>query len=240
MNLLNPYKLLGVTTNSTSRELKKSYYMLSLLCHPDKGGDKNDMDIVHKAYLYVKKQLLNNEDPVTYDEAEEEFDRFCKEQEEQPPPFSKIYEEANDFIKDFNREFKKVHKATHNPFKDGYGHLMEPSDNEFVSNLECNYNGEKQLKEALETPLKHTFSKEVVIYKEPHYLPDTYGNYYNFDIKKIDDFSDKFKNNLEGTDYLKAFSPIEKVKCNRKSYNNVEEFLEERDSFVKNLRSNLC
>ena len=57
---------------------------------------------------------------------------------------------------------------------------------------------------------------------------------------KIDDFSDKFKNNLEGTDYLKAFSPIEKVECNRKSYNTVEEFLEERDSFVENLRSNLC
>ena len=93
MNLLNPYKLLGVTINSTSRELKKSYYMLSLLCHPDKGGDKNDMDIVHKAYLYVKKQLLNNENPVTYEEAEEEFDKFCKDQEAQPPPFSKIYEE---------------------------------------------------------------------------------------------------------------------------------------------------
>ena len=187
------------------------------------------MDIVHKAYLYVKKQLLNNENPVTYDEAEEEFERFCKEQKAHPPPFSKIYEEADDFIRDFNREFEKVHKVTHNPFNDGYGHLMELSDN-----TECNYNGEIQLKEALETPIKYTFSKEVVIYKEPQYLPNTYGNYYNFDIKKIDDFSDKFKNNLEGTDYLKAFSPVDKIECNRKSYKNVEEFLEERDNFVKN------
>ena len=213
--------------------------MLSLLCHPDKGGDKNDMDIVHKAYLYVKKQLLNNENPVTYEEAEEEFERFCKEQEEQPPTFSKIYEEANDFIKDFNREFEKVHQSQHNPFNEGYGHLMEPSDNTFVTNTECNYNGETQLKDAIETPLKNTFSKEIVIYKEPQYLPNTYGNYYNFDIKKVDDFSDKFKTNLEGTDYLKAFSPFEKVKYNRKSYKNVEEFLEERNNFVKNLR-NLC
>ena len=237
MNLLNPYQLLGVTINSTPRELKKSYYMLSLLCHPDKGGCKKDMDIVHKAYMYVKDQILNNQNSITYEEAEEEFERFCKEQEEQPPAFSKIYEEANDFIKDFNREFEKVHQSQHNPFNEGYGHLMEPSDSSLLNTMGKSY--DTQIKDALATPLKHKFSKEIVIYKEPQYLPNTYGNYYNFDIKKIDDFSDKLKKNLEGTDYLKAFSPFEKVKSNRKNYKNVEEFLEERNIFIENLRHNL-
>ncbi len=108
--------------------------------------------------------------------------------------------------------------------------------NNYGSNI-TNY--DKQIKDAVERPLKHTFSKEIVIYKEPQNLPNTYGNYYNFDIKKVDDFSDKFKYNLEGTDYLKAFSPFEKVNSNRKSYKNVEEFLQERNSFIENLRNNL-
>ena len=35
MNLLNPYDLLGVNTNSSTNELKKKqYYNLALVCHP--------------------------------------------------------------------------------------------------------------------------------------------------------------------------------------------------------------
>ena len=128
INLLNPYHLLGVTTNSTMKELKKSYYSLSLLCHPDKGGNKDDMDIVHKAYLYVKSQLIGNENAITYEQAEAQFEAFCKEQEAKPPPFSVIYEEANDFVREFREHFEKVHKEIHNPFKDGYGHLMDPRE----------------------------------------------------------------------------------------------------------------
>ena len=249
MNLLNPYNLLGVSIDSTLRELRKSYYTLSLICHPDKGGSKEDMDVVHKAYLYVKEQLENNETQTTYEEAEAEFERFCKEQEEKPPPFSKIDEENNDFIRDFNREFDRVHSsiaenaANHNiqstfyyPFEQGYGHLMEKSQLVDINdiNFECSY-GEKQKKDALEEPVVNVFSKEVIIYKEPHSLPDTYGYNYNFNVKKIDDFSDKISKNFECTDYLKAFSPAENVEHLRKSYKSIDELLEERKQFDDNL-----
>ena len=160
MNLLNPYELLGVSIQSTSRELKKSYYNLSLLCHPDKGGSAKDMDIVHKAYLYIKEQLLNNEKCITYEMAEEEFDAFCKNQEEHPPPFSKIYEDMNEFVRDFNIKFEKVHNATHNPFKEGYGDLMERRDIRSIdyTNI-CKYDCNL---EKLKKPVKNIFSQEIL------------------------------------------------------------------------------
>ena len=55
---INPYNLLGVNTKSTINELKKAYYNLALMCHPDKGGDEKDMVVVSNAYRYIKEQLI--------------------------------------------------------------------------------------------------------------------------------------------------------------------------------------
>ena len=79
MNLLNPYELLGVSPTSTINTLKKKYYTLALICHPDKGGNKDDMIIIKNAYEYIKPQLENNTD-TTYEQLEEEFQKFCDEQ----------------------------------------------------------------------------------------------------------------------------------------------------------------
>ena len=41
-SLINPYDLLGFDSkqpNISMIELKKQYFMLSLICHPDKGGN---------------------------------------------------------------------------------------------------------------------------------------------------------------------------------------------------------
>ena len=54
--LINPFSLLGVSSKSTLTDLKKAYYQLSLMCHPDKGGNSADMIVVSKAYQYVKQQ----------------------------------------------------------------------------------------------------------------------------------------------------------------------------------------
>ena len=59
--LINPYALLGVTVNSTFNELKRNYYNMALMCHPDKGGSGDDMHIVLMAYNYCKEQLQKKE-----------------------------------------------------------------------------------------------------------------------------------------------------------------------------------
>ena len=144
--LINPFSLLGVSSKSTFPDLKKAYYQLSLMCHPDKGGNSADMIVVSKAYQYVKQQLDKVKD-TTYEELEDEFQEFCKNQEaESPPSFSSIYEETQDWLNEFNDKFNKQHYRKENqefgkgilndnfnayqinPFGDGYSDIMDKSE----------------------------------------------------------------------------------------------------------------
>jgi len=153
--LINPFSLLGVSSKSTLTDLKKAYYQLSLMCHPDKGGDSADMIVISKAYQYVKQQLDKVKD-TTYEELEDEFQEFCKNQEsESPPSFSSIYEETQDWLEEFNKEFNKEHYKNENqefgkgilndnfnayqinPFGDGYSDIMDKSE---YSNLDTTSN----------------------------------------------------------------------------------------------------
>ena len=68
--LINPYDLFNLTTKSTLKQLQKKYYKMALICHPDKGGCKNDMIIIHTAYIYIKEQLENCKNIKKYEEIE--------------------------------------------------------------------------------------------------------------------------------------------------------------------------
>ena len=95
MESINPYDLLGVSTKSSLKELKNNYYSLALYCHPDKGGSEKDMITLKNCYNYVKIQLENHTNK-TYEELEEDFELFCKEQEQKPPQFCKIFSETHE------------------------------------------------------------------------------------------------------------------------------------------------
>ena len=73
-----------------------------------------DMKVVHKAYKYIKEQMLNANYIITYEDLEEEFQKFCKEQEIKPPPFPAIFEETNDFVRKFNEEFESNENIINN------------------------------------------------------------------------------------------------------------------------------
>ena len=75
---INPYDLLGVTINSSLKEIKKAYYNLALLCHPDKGGSNNDMIMIHNAYLYVKKQIEFSLNKEKLENIEDDFKNYFK------------------------------------------------------------------------------------------------------------------------------------------------------------------
>ena len=110
LSFLNPYELLVVTVDSDISTLTKNYYKLALLCHPDKGGNPDDMNVLHKSYLYIKEQLKAVNVDKTLEDFEKEFSEFCKIQEAIPAPkFSEIFTE-NPFTSDFNREFEKMNR----------------------------------------------------------------------------------------------------------------------------------
>ena len=74
MSLINPYELLGFDSknpNIEMKELKSQYYTLSLICHPDKGGDEEQMKMLMISYKYVLGQIEYQEHGRTMEEEEE-------------------------------------------------------------------------------------------------------------------------------------------------------------------------
>jgi DnaJ-class molecular chaperone len=46
----DPYKILGVSSNTSSNDIKKSYRKLALKHHPDRGGDQVQFSKISNAY----------------------------------------------------------------------------------------------------------------------------------------------------------------------------------------------
>lgn len=254
MNLINPYQLLGVNPSMPDlKQLKKSYYQLALLCHPDKGGNKESMDIVHKSYLYIKKQFANCQNLKTYEELEKEFADFCKTQEEKPPPFRDIWEESEEYdsLQKFNEEFEKNYKSSNNVnnkinfndcFHEGYGKYMDLSeykDKQDISNINTT---EDLIKQPLQKN-KHEFTTSLIIYKEPTANPIGYGQNFRYDVNDVKDFTDKLVNsNITLNDYKKAFiKETEKINVKDITKNRpktLDDLIKSRENFTKNIKFN--
>lgn len=225
--LINPFKLFGLDSKSTLDELRKAYYKMALICHPDKGGTKEDMDIVYKAYIYIKNQLENCKEEKEYDKLEEDFKDFCQKQTDNPPPFLEIWELSDDkrFHDEFNKKFMKLHHhddiEKDSPFKDGYGELMDKSEyhNSHVNNYDNNIKGNTANK----------FNKDIIEYKEPQALPDTYGKYYNFNVKNLKDYSE---GNM--SDYMMSFTEPEKMdgKIVNRTLEDIKKEREKQDKLI--------
>jgi curved DNA-binding protein CbpA len=219
---INPYELLGLSVDSNIKDLRKAYYEFSLLCHPDKGGNSEEMDVVHKSYKYIKNQLENCQNKSSYRDLEKEFELFCKEQENNTPCFSDIYDEANDFIRKFNTKF--VSERENNPFDNGYGKYMENTS------IKQDYNDNDA--EDFYKPLENNFKQDIVIYKEPCNLPNTYGEQFHLNAKEVKDYSHS-SNNLSMTDYKIAFNDntnLDQLIKNEKTGKTLEELIEEREN----------
>ena len=217
---LNPFEFLGLNLTSSLSDLKKRYYELSLLCHPDRGGNKDDMITLHNCYLYVKTHLENidpNNISETYLKLEKEFEIFCRtQQEQQVPSFHQIYQENNDFIQQFNQYFENSLKITQSddqesisnydqPFKNGYQDMMEISDyhQQDVSNFELKEY--KYSETDSQIPIQNNIQQPIIIYQEPTSLPDNYGIFQHLNNNKITDFSYNSEQ-INMTDYQKAFN----------------------------------
>ena len=219
-SLINPYEFLGVTVNSSIKELKKNYFELALICHPDKGGNDADMDILNKAYLYIFEQI-NNVDNVTYENLEENFQKFCNEQLSVPCPYSDIY---NDFRNNFNNDFIKNKEIEEkDPFQDGYGDRMINSDITINSDYNEILNKTLNTKENIIIP-----DSTLVEYKSPEGINNN-CLYHSLNLKKIKDFSTKNE-----SDYFKAYT-INSNSDIKIKYRSFEDIKKEREIFDINL-----
>ena len=75
--MIDPILFFGIDIHKTDLiELKKKYYELALIVHPDKSrGESTDMCVLHSAYIYCKNMLQNTHDnQSTYEERENDFE----------------------------------------------------------------------------------------------------------------------------------------------------------------------
>lgn len=179
--LVDPYDLLGVTQHSTCQEVRKRYYALACLCHPDRGGTSEQMQTLHNAYQYVVQRVALNRD-VTYEHLEKDFAEFCAAQTAAPPPFVDIHAEAFNLPR-FNELFDLragsggpiADGGTDRAFADG-GYATVPSD------ITLEYT-------PVETHTLPMFTAEVVVYKEPTALVTPFDSVRDLTGTPLEDFS---------------------------------------------------
>jgi len=82
-SIMDVYDMMGVTYTSSLLEVRKAFRNLALICHPDKGGNINDMMILKRSYDWICSQLETVElesNKGTFEEREAEFQAFLKAQ----------------------------------------------------------------------------------------------------------------------------------------------------------------
>jgi curved DNA-binding protein CbpA len=221
-SLINPFELLGFNSkkhNISLKELKRNYYNLALMCHPDKGGNKDDMIMLQNAYEYVKKQVeLSQEKSHDYDETVDQFETFMKKQESDPPPFSQVYEEAHIWLQEFNQKFQdnrncdnddqdelKSAYDPNDPNEDGYGSFMDRS--EYDGDTKIQSTKYSQNFKEFNKPVKHQFDWDLMDTDSSQFTGVMdYNSFFELKKKNIDDFTRKTEK-LGMSDYRMAFTP---------------------------------
>ena len=197
MSCIDPYKLLGVTVKHKREDVRSAFKSLSLLCHPDKGGRREDMEVLYVAYRYILEQIEFGEHGRTMEEEELKFKDFLELQtsgrSEIPSLFEIMTDEKN---RDFNEMFEKRGES-----EEEYG-MCYRSDYEEKIKLE-----------------PEVFTREVIEYKEPKtFVEMNFPKVYDFTMHPVQDFSGG-----GCVDYVVAFSAPEEMKVLEEK-NVLEEF----------------
>lgn len=199
-SVLNPFMLLGVSLDSTLQDVKKAYFELALVAHPDKGGSAEQMRTVQSAYEYVSLQIRGI-GRGTYEGAEEEFKRFCAEQTDAPHPFPDIFAAAFN-LPTFNELWARAasqgqeREVDHASHPGGYGDLMVASD----------VSGASEYSHSIPDVAVPPMTLDVQLYEAP--IPAVLPNALVRDLTvpadaAVDDFSTQHL-----LDYRAAFSPL--------------------------------
>jgi len=198
MNYIDPYKLLGVSIKNKREDVRNAFKSLSLLCHPDKGGRREDMEVLYVSYRYILEQIEFGEHGRTMEDEETKFKDFLESQISQKSEIPSLFEIMTDEKnRDFNAMFEKRKESA-----DEYGMCYQ-----------SNYEEKIKLE-------PEVFTREIIEYKEPKtYQEMNFKPVYDFTMHPVQDFSGGCC-----VDYVVAFSPPEEIKGFEEK--NVEEEFE--------------
>jgi len=196
MSYVDPFKLLGVSYKDSREDVRTNFKNLALLCHPDKGGSKEEMEVLYGAYRYVLGQIEYGEHGRTMEEEEEMFKKFMEEQVKVPVPsmFEIMTDEAN-------RRFNDA---------------WEENEGERMGMCYENHYGDKMDAEP------DIFTRQMIEYKEPKTVEElTFGRCLDLKVKNVKDFSGK-----NGADYVLAYSNPDEIEPFENQNENVHDAFE--------------
>merc|ERR1712007_151732 len=106
------YAILGVSADATDEEIKRAYRLIAVLCHPDKGGDKEDFQELRDAYERIlehrrAKNKAQNKRTSFNDDYDSDYDVFnVKPNKETKKKKNKKPEEDGDIEDDEDAEIE--------------------------------------------------------------------------------------------------------------------------------------
>lgn len=234
-SLIQPYELLGVATNSTVKDVRKAYYQLALLCHPDKGGNPEDMRMIQTAYEWIMAQISSIDIEYTYEKAQQEFDDFVAAQNKNAaslPSFTDVLMESNGLNEKEIREWYMSTGKDANHYvwfqRFLWQELLPHPHFQESSRLECAERAYQRLMESLQSMtqmsvphgygsytnhsqdetinIEHFPSKQLIIYTEQQPFVQRTDTYTDIHLRpQMDDYSTSCAS-LQGYDYSLAFT----------------------------------
>lgn len=106
---ISPYELLGLIPNKcTIHDVRKAYREIALICHPDKGGNADDMRVLQAAYEWIMNQL------VAIQKNEQNFKAFQASVRESVKvvPWSQVVEESSGLSKELFEQLYNKYSET--------------------------------------------------------------------------------------------------------------------------------
>jgi hypothetical protein len=249
MFTFDPWELLGLKTTSTVNDVRKAYYSLAKIVHPDRGGNAEDMRNVYNAYKWIENQLSGATTPIVVEDPTKTpiVDHILGEKIDESYERLKTTDDARTRImvlewvryiieRDLmiENELKNIDEYIQESIDqianakdsmlyasvpDGYGSMMDPRQDI----TDYTYMEKEETKPSI------GFTKELAVYTEPICIN-------SFDMvdndlaipKRREDYSGN-KEKLCMTDYMVAFSP--NVISNKEQYD--KEMLEKTINALK-------
>lgn len=196
---MDPYDILGISYNSSWKDIRKAYKNMLVQTHPDKMGNAKYFMMVHEAYATIEKQFKQSQQYKNYPK---EKQKYSAQPNQHQAPRDK-FNLAN-FNATFDR-YAKLYNQT-DPYLNG-GYKTEPSLSYQEDDIQLQQKKVKIPK------------RELVIYKEPEALVSSslMDSVQHLGLNEVKDYTCR-----SGTDYMRAYSEEAEIIDNRPQYKNMD------------------
>jgi len=238
----DPFKILGVDSQTDLLTIKKKYKSLALKLHPDRGGNETLFKLLQLSYAKILEEHKLRRIDKEFNELKLDFQTFSSDQERKTNKPDKTEDITEDSTKSsFHDHFNNVFQTnkTKTAYDEGYAHEMLKSNairedinidktvNKFTAD---SFN--KAFAKSNSENVKHLIKREV---PQPHMVGKQL-QFTELGVDTVDDFSGEntSKRDLHYTDYKIAHSTTKLIDPNlvknRKTFKNVKDIERHRST----------